>query len=80
MGSKKKTSFATKLPSSGKAKGKGGNGIFKVILLILAVFVVSIILSHLVPPTGSSDTPAQHFAADTLKANTTDSLTLNPKQ
>jgi len=65
----KKTSFATKMPKS-KAKGKGGGGILKIIVIILILLVVSILISHLWPPTGSSDTPAQRFDADTTATET----------
>lgn len=75
----KKTSFATKLPKSGKSKtsGKGGGGILKMIVILLFLLVVSILLSHLWPPTGSSVTPAQRFNADTI---ITISDTINIKQ
>lgn len=72
----KKTSFATKLPPSGKSKssGKGGVGILKVIVIFLVLFAISILISHLWPPTGSSDTPAQRFSADTINTSIPDTI------
>lgn len=70
----KKTSFATKMPKSGKTSGKGGGGILKIIVILLALFAVSILISHLWPSTGSSETPAQRFAADTTITDTLKTL------
>lgn len=75
----KKTSFATKMPKSGKSKasGKGGGGILKIIVILLILLVVSILISHLWPPSGSSDTPAQRFEADTMKT-ISDTINIEP--
>ncbi len=79
---KKKTSFATKMPKSGKSKshGNGCYGIIKIFVVVLALFVLSILISHLIPSTGSCDTPARRFETDSMSNSHTDSLTKTQMQ